>query len=930
MKIVFSTDQCIDTHNIICTTTTKKPTTTTTTTWSATTTTTTVPATTTTTTCQGISACCVTNKIVFARWCGDLTNPTSGLTAFNAFYDTLTNECWETIDLEMGPVISINYPPIPLYSCAACEIPCTTTTTTFCKPLSLSACCEDYVFSLTANCNTVTSYSMDQTDILEGQGLYGTIGGVTNCYVAVPPQPGAPFVPAGFQYSFWCDDTVSVGDPPCKCSGCTDTTLIVTGGTAYPCDPTTTTTTKRCDNCICLSGVSHLEIFYTGLTDSPIDDVCLTSADGTYCLEEVIQAGGSDYFYSNQNNTPGIGHYQIVPFQYVNTPPLEIASWVVQWCDNINCVGGNNPYQIATASTIVNTSIPATNPAWDLGQTVWEYIDNQIGPISVNPRVDKQDPCYNYSGTSHTGCCTTYGLLTCCYDPLTPHWGENLCCNQNQVYYNTVYDIPTLVSGTTGNPSIVPINTIHTPCPNTCLTIVDENIHTYEPVVGAPMLTLNNIDDVWTTDYAYACLICKEMYQPCSCPTTTTTTVPATTTTTTGPVTTTTTSSGPLGLEDCCDPTFQFVAAGTLYAILAGMNLGDAFFGTIIPSDITGCWKIINNPVGIVQTNMLSPSFVSSSCAALNTATNYALCCPTPTTTTTTAPATTTTTTRQVLGVRECCPPYDEYIATGVILTWLTGNLTIGDVVSGNIITSPFSLQPGCWEFVSNASGPGVAVSITPTNNYLLSDYKNPCNECVTNEFSSCTTTTTRAGIIGVEACCPNPQTGSFDQYVATGAFEVYLNGLIIGQAFNIVFIDVNQNIVRGCFRVISNPIGLSTSSFTTPTNVFQDCYSLDLSLVLAGLDGCCPSPRTTTTTTTVVEIITIKHCCTGDVYELVGGSAVAQVAGLNHNDTFRLVVSGGQFDGMACCFHKCVGCTPIVGTITGIFLFPIWPAGLQ
>ena len=49
----------------------------------------------------------------------------------------------------------------------------------------------------------------------------------------------------------------------------------------------------------------------------------------------------------------------------------------------------------------------------------------------------------------------------------------------------------------------------------------------------------------------------------------------------------------------------------------------------------------------------------------------------------------------------------------------------------------------------------------------------------------------------------------------------------------------------------------------------------------------------------------------------------------MNNDDTFRLVVSGGQFDGMACCFHKCVGCAPIVGTISGTFLFPIWPAGL-
>ena len=99
--------------------------------------------------------------------------------------------------LEIGPVITLNYPPIPLYSCDACEIPCTTTTTQTCRPLSLSACCEDYIFTLTADCNTVASYSMDQTDILEGQGLYGTIGGVTNCYVVVPPQSGAPiFVPS--------------------------------------------------------------------------------------------------------------------------------------------------------------------------------------------------------------------------------------------------------------------------------------------------------------------------------------------------------------------------------------------------------------------------------------------------------------------------------------------------------------------------------------------------------------------------------------------------------------------------------------------------------------------------------------------------------------------------------------------------------------
>jgi len=917
----FSIGGCLDTHHIVCTTTTVPPTTTTTTAWSATTTTSTVPPTTTTTTCQGLSACCKTNNIVFARWCGDLTNPASGLTSYNAFYDTLTNECWETIGREQGPIISINYPPIPLYSCAACEIPCTTTTTTVCLPFALSACCEEYVFSLTADCNTILSYPNDQTDILVGQGLLGTINGVPGCYVVVPSEPSAPVVPAGFTYQFWCTNSVAAGDPPCICSGCTETNF----SWSVPCPSTTTTTTKRCADCFCLSGVSHLEIFYTGTSTSVEDDVCLTSADGTYCLDEIQGGSAPDYIYVNQNNAPGIGHYQIVPFQYVNIPPLEIASWVVQWCDNINCVGGNNPYQIATASTIVNTSIPASNPAWDLGQTVWEYIDNQIGPISVNPRnVDKQDPCYNYSGTSHTGCCTTYGLLTCCYDPTNPYWGENLCCNKNQVYYNTVYDIPSLVSGTTGNPSIVPIDTIHTPCPNMCLTIVDEAIHTYEPVVGAPMLTLNNIDDVWTTDYPYACMICREMYQPCSCPTTTTTTVPPTTTTTTGPVTTTTTSSGPLGLENCCDPTLQFVAAGTLYTILAGMNLGDAFYSTIMPSDYTGCWKIINNPVGIIQTNMFAPSFVSSSCAELNTNTNYTLCCPV--TTTTTIPVSTTTTTPSpTLGVRQCCPPYDEYIATGVILTWLNSNLILGDVVYGNIITAPFSLQEGCWEFVSNVSGPGVAVSITPVNIYSSLVYQDPCNICVLDEEAPCTTTTTIGGTIGVESCCMDPVTGAFDQYVALGAFEVYLNGLIVGQAFSTQLVDTTGLIIRGCFKVINNPIGLSVSTFTTPGIVYSDCYTLDQALPL----GCC-APLPTTTTTTTQEVQYVKHCCTGDVYELVGDpGAVSGVAGLNNDDTFRLVVSGGQFDGMACCFHKCVGCAPIVGTISGTFLFPIWPAGL-
>ena len=919
-----SAGQCLDTHNIVCTTTTVPPTTTTTTAWSATTTTTTQPTTTTTTTCQGISACCTTNSTVFARWCGDGINPASGLTSFGTFYDTLTNECWETIDLEMGPVISINYPPIPLYSCAACEIPCTTTTTRQCLPLNISACCENYVFSLTADCNTITtpgpSGQFDQTDIYEGEGIIGTIGGIDACYVVVPAQtPTPPYVPAGFQYGFWCTPSPT---QPCLCSGCTDTNY----SWSVPCPTTTTTTTERCDNCMCLSGISHIEIFYTGLTTSADDDVCLTSADGTYCLEEVVGAGGSTWLYTNQNNTPGIGYYTIVPFQYVNTPPWEIVSWVVQWCDNPSCIGGNNPYQIATASTIVNTSIPASNPAWDLGQTVWEYIDNQVGPISVNPRnLSVQDPCYNYSGTSHTGCCTSYALLTCCYDPLNPSWGDEMCCNKTQQWFNTVHDIPSLVSGTTGNPSIVPSNVIHEACTNSCLQIIDEDIHTYPPVLGAPMLTLTSIDMIWTANNNYGCMICKEMFEPCDCPTTTTTTLPATTTTTTGPVTTTTTSMGPLGLEDCCDPSFQYVATGALYIALAGMNVGDAFYGTITPDDNTGCWLIINNPVGPVQTNMSSPSFVSSSCAALNTATNYQLCCPVPTTTTTTVYGTTTTTTYgPTEGIRNCCPPYVEYVATGVILTWLQTNLTFGDVVFGDVFTAPFSIQTGCWEYVSNVTGSLISVSISPVTNYVMGPV-DPCTFCLTdNPVYACTTTTTTVGLIGIESCCYDPNTGAFNQYVAGGAFETYLNGLTIGQAFEITFNIPGAPDISGCYKIISNPIGITISTFVTPSLVYNSCYELDTSINFR----CCEEP-TTTTTTTVADIITIKHCCTGDVYELVGNAgALIGVGGLNHNDTFRLVVVGGQFDGMACCFHRCDGCTPIVGPIAGVLLMPIWAAG--
>ena len=927
---------CLDVHNIVCTTTTVPPATTTTTSWSPTTTTTTAAygTTTTTTTCQGISACCTTDTtLVFARWCGDSNNPASALSTYNAFYDTLTNECWETIDLEIGPVISLNYPPIPLYSCNACEIPCTTTTTQTCRPLSLSACCEDYIFTLTADCNTVTSYPMDQTDILEGQGLYGTINGVTDCYVVVPPQAGAPvFVPAGFQYSFWCDDTVTVGDPPCKCSGCTDTTLIWTGGTAYPCDPTTTTTTQRCENCICLSGISHLEIYYTGQTTSDLDDVCLTSADGTYCFEEITtQAPGGtqvSWKYLNQNNCPELGYYQIWPFQYQG-PPWEITSWVLQWCDTPSCQGDYLQYQIATASTITNMPLPPPPPpyypSWDLGQTVWEYIDNTVGPVSVNPRnVDETNPCYNYSGTSHTGCCTTYGLLTCCYDPSNPYWGEQLCCNKNQAMFNTVYDIPTLVSGTTGM-SIIPINTIHTECANMCLSIVDEDIHTYPPVDCAPMLSLNDIDNLWTTD-DYGCLICENIYNPCTCdPTTTTTTVQATTTTTTGPVTTTTTSMGPLGLQDCCDPTFQYVAAGALYTTLAGMNVGDAFWGTIIPSDNTGCWEIINNPVGIVQTNMSSPSFVSSSCAALNTATNYSLCCPVTTTTTIPPHTTTTTTVGPTFGVKGCCPPYDEYLATGVILSWLQSNLNIGDVVYGTVVTAPFSLQLGCWEYIANPTPPLVSVSIMPTTTYDQQTYQDPCEICTTyNELAVCTTTTTSPGTIGIEACCPDPGTGLFEQYVAAGAFETYLNGLTIGQAFQITFVVPGVGDVNGCYRIISNPSGLVVSTFVTPTTIHQDCYHLD-----ASLNFTCCEPATTTTTTQP-DILIIQHCCTGENYELVGNAgALMSVGSLNNGDTFKLVAIGGgtQFDGMACCFHKCNNCLPLAvpPQITGVFSFPVW-----
>ena len=917
---------CLDVHKVICTTTTHPPVTTTTTAWSATTTTTTARygTTTTTTTCQGLSACCPTDLYTNARWCGDPAYPGANLNAYNVFYDTLTNTCWDTIEIAVGPVISINYPPMPMFDCEECNRltnNCTTTTTTTCLPFAISACCEEYVFSLTA-CTGDLTYPYDQTNIYEGQGLFGTINGVEQCYVVVPHQPVAPQVAAGFTYSFWCTDTVAAGDPPCKCSGCTDTTLTYTGGTAYPCDPTTTTTTQRCDNCICLSGISHSEIFYTGQTTSTLDDVCLTSADGTYCLEEVVTVQGSTWLYYNQNNCQAIGYYQIVPFQYSFVAPnWEISSWVVQWCDNLFCTGWNNPYQIATASTIVNTSIPATNPAWDMGQTVWEYIDNQAGPISVNPRnLSVQDPCYNYSGTSHTGCCTSYGLMTCCYDPLDPHWGEDLCCNDNQQWFNTVYDIPTLFSGTSSNPSLIPTSVIHIQCPDMCLTISDENYQSWEPVPCAPFLNLRSVDLSWSITNPNPCLECKHLVNdPCDC-VTSTTTIPATTTTTTGPVTTTTTTSGPLGLEDCCDPNIQYVAAGALYTLLSSMIVGQAFTSTIAPCDCFGCWKIINNPVGPVQTWSSSPSFVSSSCAALNTATNYRVCCPV-STTTTTVYGTTTTTTHQTLGVKQCCDPYTEYIATGVILTWLTTNLLIGEVVYGDIITAPFSLQSGCWEFIANTTGPGTAVSISPTNTYS-SPF--PCSACTTiNETAACTTTTTSPGIIGIEACCPDPLTGAFDQYVAGGAFEIYLNGLTIGQAFEITFNIPGVGDITGCYKIISNPIGLTVTVFVTPTSVYHNCNALEAAIHFR----CCEQPPTTTTTT-VSEMSIVKHCCTGDVYELVGDAgALSSVAGLNNNDTFRLVGIGPPFDGMACCFHKCDGCAPIVGPITGTFLFPVWPA---
>tara|TARA_R110000824_G_scaffold38536_1_gene117567 strand:- start:1299 stop:2321 length:1023 start_codon:yes stop_codon:yes gene_type:complete len=197
-----------------------------------------------------------------------------------------------------------------------------------------------------------------------------------------------------------------------------------------------------------------------------------------------------------------------------------------------------------------------------------------------------------------------------------------------------------------------------------------------------------------------------------------------------------------------------------------------------------------------------------------------------------------------------------------------------------------------------------------------------PCTVCITdNPVAACTTTTTTEGLIGIESCCYDPITGVFVQYVAAGAFETYLNGLTLGDTFEITFNIPGVGDITGCFKVISNPVGLTVTTFVTPANVYNNCYAVDASINFR----CCEQP-TTTTTTTEPERITVKHCCTGDVYELIGDAgALIGVAGMNNNDTFRLVVIGGPFDGLACCFHKCVGCTPIVGPISGTILMPVW-----
>ena len=237
--------------------------------------------------------------------------------------------------------------------------------------------------------------------------------------------------------------------------------------------------------------------------------------------------------------------------------------------------------------------------------------------------------------------------------------------------------------------------------------------------------------------------------------------------------------------------------------------------------------------------------------------------------TTTYAPPTTTTTTSNLVGLKLCCDPYTEYeviynsslynlidyslppFTRAMVMTITLPNgstLTACMQMDMNIPLGSAQVQTGQFEWL-----------FSPTyyySNCLELDLDAPMNSGYGFQqflYGCCppTTTTTTSAPLGVEECC-----SPFTQYVATGPLLSYLSTFSVGEAFYGALSGPSTATPNICFKIITNPAGLIVNS-AVGYGPEDSCVDIDLFIINAGFDACCPTTTTTTypptTTTTTV-----------------------------------------------------------------------------
>ena len=237
-------------------------------------------------------------------------------------------------------------------------------------------------------------------------------------------------------------------------------------------------------------------------------------------------------------------------------------------------------------------------------------------------------------------------------------------------------------------------------------------------------------------------------------------------TTTYAPSTTTTTTSNLVGVRLCCAPytEYEVIYNSSLYNLIdySFSPFNRAFVMTItLPNSttLTACMQMeMNIPPGSPQlqagvfVSTFSPTNYYVDCVTLDyAAITYggwgfvhleSGCCP----------ATTTTTTSSVLGLEECCDPFAQYVATGLLLTFIQ-TYNVGQAFYGTLSGPSMATPQICFKIITNPSGliadsgnaVGPADNCVDINTYIINAQLSLgcCPTTTTTTYPTTTTTTT-------------------------------------------------------------------------------------------------------------------------------------------------------------------------------------------